>query len=147
MHDVFSATVVSSVVGVGVPVAATLRMDAFTFENCAARITAEAACQLNERASVLGPGRSTLMRRRLLPPCPLPMLTPSLGCGRPEIILAGCGASPLGVGKVTTISLLCKRGRDGGAGSLAAEPAGTLPPMAGGICTSLESTGPPRRSY
>lgn len=56
MHDVFSATVVSSAVAAGAPVAATLRMDAFTFENCAARITAEAVRQLNERASVSGPG-------------------------------------------------------------------------------------------
>jgi len=45
-------------------------------------------CTSAQRA---GHGFGSWVGVHLLPPCPLPMLAPSLGCGRPGIILAGCG--------------------------------------------------------
>jgi hypothetical protein len=56
MHDNFSATMVSAAVATGAPVPATIQTGALTFENCAARITAEAARQVNAKTVLSGPG-------------------------------------------------------------------------------------------
>ena len=94
MHDTFSATVVSSTIGGGAPVPAMLSAGALTFEDCVARITAEATCHVNKQSMISGPGSDAAVLHTAPSSCSNPITGLHRHKNNPEGIFCltpGCG--------------------------------------------------------